>query len=902
LTLKAGDRIGNYEIVGTLGQGGMGVVYRAIDHNLARAVAIKVLPLVFTRDPERVARFEREASLLAQLNHPNIAHIYGLERSGESPAFVMELVDGPTVAELLARGAVPLDEAVGIARQLAAGLAAAHERGIIHRDLKPANIKVSANGTIKILDFGLAKAIELGGSGETPGGHDPSTITLPDQKTREGTVMGTAAYMSPEQARGAPLDRRTDIWSFGVVLYEMVTGKSLFAGDSVADTLANVLKADLDFSHLTDKATPGVERLLRLCLERNAKNRLHDISDVRVLLDEATSSAVNARAVARRPARTIIAAVAGALICAAAWWVISATRHREGPAVFRGSIVPPTGQLLRDGRISPDGSLVALELSPIDSAPGTTRLYVRPFRTGELTAVPESEGASLFDFSPESQWLYFVAPVTPAATHLRLARVPSEGNAPPVTLRDWDPQWTNLAVQTGGEIVVSIPHQGFIRLAADGSPPGPAHPFVSNLPSAVFAVSSQQLPDGTPLVGCSHWVQTGLLYCIAALDPATGRVRLVLDNGGRGVVVSHSQIVFARGDELLVTSFDPKTGRAVGQPRGIMKGLRTSSPYDWSPIFGLSNDGTLLFTPGGRVGSERRLVTVEATGAISDWSSDRMSLLSDLSVAADGRIALAAQDVNGESLGIWVTDPPGHTLRHATVALGRDTVHPLLSRDGLLLASRRFTASPDDGVFVRWLSSGAERRVTGATAAGLPLAWTPGTARLLVRSIADGKPRLLLYPVSETSIGDPRPVRSSEPAMSEAAYSPDGNVLAFVARKDGIRRVFAAPSFEDSLGAAVSLSPGAGSHLHWSADGHSLLFSDEEGHLLTVPIATAPKLSGGTARVLLDLTRLGLTDNFGILPDGRLIVTARGTYDEDPNHLDFIQHFSELLGPGHNPL
>jgi eukaryotic-like serine/threonine-protein kinase len=301
MTVAIGTRLGPYEITAKLGEGGMGEVYRAHDSKLKRDVAIKVLPAAFTQDKERLARFEREAQLLAQLNHPNIAQIYGLETSGESHALVMELVEGPTLADRLAQGALPLDEVFSLAKQIAEALEQAHERGIIHRDLKPQNIKASIEGRVKVLDFGLAKAMDPASGTLSGAGGDllrsPTMMQSPTltgaHGTQLGVILGTAAYMAPEQARGGLVDKRADIWAFGVVLYEMLAGRSLFAGDTVSDTLAGVLKAEIDFARFPAGTPAPLRRLLRRCLERNPKNRLHDIADARIVLDDVLAGRVD---------------------------------------------------------------------------------------------------------------------------------------------------------------------------------------------------------------------------------------------------------------------------------------------------------------------------------------------------------------------------------------------------------------------------------------------------------------------------------------------------------------------------------------------------------------------------------------------------------------------------------
>ncbi|HKI87202.1 MAG TPA: serine/threonine-protein kinase, partial [Thermoanaerobaculia bacterium] len=373
-----GTNLGPYAITAAIGAGGMGEVYRATDTKLEREVAIKVLPAAFTEDPERLARFEREAKLLAQLHHPHIASIFGLEESGGAPALVMELVPGPTLAERLAQGPIPLDEALPIARQIAEALEYAHEHGIIHRDLKPANIKINGEDQVKILDFGLAKAMDTGsgaevGSGSVDLSHSP-TMTL--GATVQGMILGTAGYMAPEQARGSAVDKRADIWAFGVVLYEMLTGKRLFQAESVPDTLAGVLKGEIDLESLPDDVPAALRHLLRRCLQRTSKNRLRDIGEARIALDaiaagdsEEGSGAIVETGLPRRRALWLGLAggvVLGALIALGSVHLGGGSLTAAGAPAAAESARPvkfrielPEGTRLGHEQISPDGRAIA---------------------------------------------------------------------------------------------------------------------------------------------------------------------------------------------------------------------------------------------------------------------------------------------------------------------------------------------------------------------------------------------------------------------------------------------------------------------------------------------------------------------------------------------------------------
>ena len=358
MALEVGSRLGHYNVSALIGEGGMGEVYQATDTTLNRQVALKILPEAFATDPDRLARFQREAQVLASLNHPNIAAIYGIEESGDTRALVLELVEGPTLADRIARGAIPLDEALPIAKQIAEALEAAHEAGVIHRDLKPANIKVREDGTVKVLDFGLAKALDT-----TPQGDPSLSPTLTAAATQMGVIMGTAAYMSPEQARGKPVDKRADIWSFGVVLYEMLTGVRPFRGEDISLTLASVMKSDVDVKTLSPDLPETLRTVLRRCLEKDPLQRIRDMGDVRLAMEGAFETTVSAAAEAnvapqlrvwQRPiplavAALVLAAIAGGMV----WGLVS-----PAPAgtVSRFPFILPEGDVMIHGiALSPDG-------------------------------------------------------------------------------------------------------------------------------------------------------------------------------------------------------------------------------------------------------------------------------------------------------------------------------------------------------------------------------------------------------------------------------------------------------------------------------------------------------------------------------------------------------------------
>ena len=459
MPLNPGDRVGPYEILAPLGAGGMGEVYRASDTQLKRDVAIKVLPAALAADAQYMARFEREAHVLASLNHPNIATVYGIEHG----ALVMELVEGQTPGQRIAAGALSNEETLPIARQIAEGLEAAHERGIVHRDLKPDNIKLTPAGTVKILDFGLAKTMEE----VAPAGSQLSiSPTLSMTMTQAGLILGTAGYMAPEQAAGKPVDKRADIWSYGVVLYEMLSGKRLFEGETVAHTLAHVLTRELDLNLIP----PAYRPLLRRCLQRDPRRRLRDIGEARLALDEPFEApaavTANAPSVVTHGRCWAAAVAVIAILAAAGWW--RATRPPELRPLVRMNVEMLPDMPLTAGitggmlAISPDGMRLAVTLRGAD---GKLRLYTRLLNQSQLTPLAGTEEAGTPFFSPDSQWIAFTADA-------KLKKISVEGGAA-VTLCD-APRMRGASWGDDGNIVLALSASvGLSRVSSNGGTPAP---------------------------------------------------------------------------------------------------------------------------------------------------------------------------------------------------------------------------------------------------------------------------------------------------------------------------------------------------------------------------------------------------------------------------------------------
>ncbi len=566
MSLQPGTTLAHYEITAPLGAGGMGEVWRAHDTTLDRDVAIKVLPEAFAADAERLARFEREAKVLASLNHPNIGAIHGLEQSGDTRALVLELVEGPTLADRIAQGPIPLDEALPIAKQIAEALEAAHEAGVIHRDLKPANIKVRDDGTVKVLDFGLAKALEPEQS-EADAANSPTRTA---QATQPGIILGTAAYMSPEQASGRAADKRSDIWAFGVVLYEMLTGQRPFAGESVSHVLASVLKTAPDWAVLPAEIPAPVRTLLRRGLEKDRRRRLQHVGDARVEIEDAlmmsqpgVAEAIPGRQVAAwPPMRLLLAALVVATLSGLAGWGLTRPPPTLPAPITRMSIVLPQTQVRTNpGRrgvsISPTGAQVVYVAN--------SQLYLRAL--DELQAQPlagtEGSAPTIPFFSPDGQWIGFYS-VRDAA----LNKVALSGGAAVTLTEVGNPFGASWGADD--TIVFAQRARGILRVAGAGGTP---EQLVSVEPPAV-AHQPQILPGGEAVLytlagGLGQWDTAQ----IVVEQVATGERTVLVEGGSDARYLPTGHLLYALGGTLLAVPFDVDRLEVAGGPVPLVEGV-----------------------------------------------------------------------------------------------------------------------------------------------------------------------------------------------------------------------------------------------------------------------------------------------------------------------------------------
>jgi Tol biopolymer transport system component len=608
VALTPGTRLGVYDITAQIGVGGMGEVYRATDRNLKRQVAIKVLPASVAGDADRLARFQREAEVLASLNHPNIAAIYGLEKTPDFTALVMELVEGEELSQRIARGAIPLDEALPIAKQIADALEAAHEQGIIHSDLKPANIKLRPDGTVKVLDFGLAKAMEPA-AGSSPSMSMSPTITTPAMMTGVGMILGTAAYMSPEQAKGRVADKRSDVWAFGCVLYEMLTGQRAFAGDDVGEVFAEVIKVNVDWRRLEAVRNAALVTLVRRCLRKEPRQRPGDGGAIRLEIDEAIASPVMMLSEARRrsnvPVTWAIAGTIVAMVAAAAATLFLHAPVPARPAVPTAHVVLPlpSGTTLRDGPaavISPDGSQIAY----VASRGGVSQLYIRSLGDFEPRPLTGTQNAGGPFFSPDSRWVGFLAGG-------RLKKVSVNGGV----VADLAPARRtgfNPGAWGADDTIIFLGADGLAVLPASG---GSARTLLTA--AQVNTGGAAGLPDILPVkdkaLVSSRRGQSdrGDDSSIDLLTVSTGERRVLVQEGTFPRYLPSGHLVFIRAGSLMAVPFDLKTLETRGVPVEVLKGLRTN--YGDIGAFSCSDTGSCIYAPGS-TNMQRNVVMVDRGG------------------------------------------------------------------------------------------------------------------------------------------------------------------------------------------------------------------------------------------------------------------------------------------------
>jgi serine/threonine-protein kinase len=879
MPLSEGTRLGSYEILSALGAGGMGEVYRARDTRLDRGVAIKLLPSAVAADPDRVARFEREAKVLASLNHPHIAGIYGLEDAGGVKALVMELVEGEDLAERLARGAIPIDEALPIALQIAEALEAAHEQGIIHRDLKPANIKVKPDGIVKVLDFGLAKALEPAGiSGDVTAS---PTITSP-AITQMGIILGTAAYMSPEQAKGRQADKRSDVWAFGAVLYEMLSGRRAFNGDDMTDTLAAVLRQDVDWTAIPATTPAGVRRLIARCLDRDPKRRLRDIGEARIVLSDpaavATADAVGTAVLAsprplwRRVVPAVLSAVvAGALVGTA--WYFSVGPPAPG-AVTRFSFTLPPGQIFTSVSsnrhmvaLSPDGARIAYVAN--------NRLYLRSMSDLDAKAIQGTEGHRNVTepaFSPDGRSIAFYA-----VADQTLKKTAVTGGAA-VTICAAD---NPFGISWGADgILFGQGSKGIMRVSADGGRPA----VIVAVKDDEMALGPQMLPDGQHVLftvatgtAADRWDKAQIV-----VQSLASRERKSLIAGGSDArYVQTGHIVYALGGRVFGVAFDAQRMEVKGNPVPLIEGVRRSTTSD-AANFSVSSTGSLLYIVGPTSTSDQiSLGLIDRNGLVEPLKLAPGPYAS-LRVSPDGsRIAVGTDD--GKEAVIHVYDLSG-TSALQRITFGGNNRFPIWSGDGSRLAFQS-DRDGDQAIFWQSAAGGMAERLTkperGESHA--PESWRPETDTFLFTITKGSDVSLWTFSMKDRKAMPFGGVHS--PLPIDAVFSPDGRWVAYTSTR---RDATGAPTGSGwnttiyvqpfpATGAQYQLAtnqPGSPHGAVWAPDGQELFYNPRAGAFEVVRVATAPRFAFGNAVTLPRPFLLSPPDSrrpYDITPRGKFV-------------------------------
>ena len=880
--LEPGTSVGPYRVSGLIGEGGMGQVYRAHDTKLQRDVALKILPDVFVHDPDRRTRFTREAHVLASLNHPNIGGIHGFEDSGQVHALVLELVEGPTLADRIAQGPLPVDEALAIARQIADALEAAHEAGIVHRDLKPANIKVRDDGTVKVLDFGLARS--AGPPHAAPTSSDPTglhglnvpntvspTIMSP-AVTAIGMILGTAAYLSPEQAKGKPADKRSDIWAFGCVLFEMLTGKRAFDGEDVSDTLAAIIKGEPDWSALPASTPAPVVTMLRACLTKDRRRRISDIAAVTYVLDyrddlaRTPGATAGTQAPARAWRKAASAAVALVAISAVVGYAVWTLKPSPTPQVTRfgmttsgANALTPSGD--RDVAITPDGSRIVYG--------GNNQLLVRALDQLEPTVLTSFGGPSgvgnprgIF-ISPDGQWVgFFTGPA--------MQKVPITGGpAVRMTATDGQPRGATWGPDATVIFATFEPETGLQRVSAAGG-----EPTVLTRPDRTRGERDhwwpEFLPGGEAVLFTINSGAGGIEnHEIAVLDLRTGKSKVLIRGGSHARYVATGHLIYGVTGTLRAVAFDLGRLEVISTPAPVLEGVVTTAMGAVNAM--VAANGSLVYVPGRAAGaSQRTVVSVDRQGRASPLPGLPPDSYRDVRVSPDGaRLALATPT------DVW-------------------------TYDAVRATRSRLTTNPSQNRSPLWTPDG-QRIIFTSTRAGHPeLFWRPadGTGRderLFTRSkefldvlasgwSADGRQLLFseVSPSGQSAISQMAIERPSEGAVllnkefsaSFPAISPDGRWMAYMSNVSGRAEIYV--ERYPQLGSRQLISTDGGHRPLWSRDGRELYFHSLDGrHMVAVPMQPGSTLKARRPQVLFEaamsIQGVGVRP-YDVAPDGRFFI------------------------------
>ena len=894
MTLKPGSWLGHYEVLAHIGTGGMGEVYRARDNKLQREVALKLLPKAFAQDPERVARFRREAQMLAQLNHPNIAAIYSVEQTGDTHFLVMELAPGETLRDRIKRGPIPIEEALDIAKQIAAGLGCAHEKPIVHRDLKPANIKVTPAGVVKILDFGLARAFAA-----DTGSSDPADSPTLTGMTEPGVILGTAAYMSPEQARGKTVDKRSDIWALGCVLFEMLTGKHAYDGEDVTDILASVVKSEPDWTSLPAATPTKVRELLRRCLQKDKDRRSRDAAEIQLQIQEtleapATEETRVAKAAPPAPLwRRAMPFVLTGLATAAIAVGVTVWNRPATPAsrpVSRLAVpLPPEDRIQvvfnPSVAISPNGSHVVYE-----GAGGGGQLYLRSLDSPEVKSIPGTLGGYSPFFSPDGQWLGFFVPG-------KLMKVALNGG-PTLTLCDacgggggtWGPDDSIVFSARSAEGSRNL----FRVSAAGGMPTTLTQP--DSAKGETEHAWPEFLPDGKTLLFAilmgNNWDNAQ----IAALNLETGERRMLLQGGTYPRYAPTGHLVYHRAGTVMAAPFDANRLEVTGAPAPVLEGVMSSITNAVIPTgtgaaqFGFSRTGSLVYVAGLRT-DERTLVWIDRNGTVQPLGAPPRAYVRP-ALSPDGR--QVAVDIQGQTTDIWVYDVERGTLTRLTFE--GNNFRPIWMPDGKRIAfpSERgglqsLFWKPSDG-------AGAEEQITNDKLFSSVSAISPdGQLAFGTLNPSGGENDIGIFELQgerKITVFLKTPFDEGNPDIS-----PDGRWIAHLSLESGRSEIYVRPF--PGPGGKWQISTEGGVAPVWARNGRELFYaSSPTGKLMAVDVTTQPTFQAGTPRVVLDggfrLTAGAQGANYDISPDGQRFLVIQGS-DANLTQLNVVLNWFEEL-------
>jgi serine/threonine protein kinase len=881
MALESGTRVGIYEVTGKLGEGGMGQVYRAHDTSLDRDVALKVLPESFLADPDRLARFQREAKVLASLNHPNIGHIYGLEAAGDGQALVLEIIEGPTLADRIAEGPLPVEEALSIAGQIADALESAHAQGIIHRDLKPANVKVRPDGTVKVLDFGLAKAVTT-----DPAGGDASdapTLSITGA-TQMGMVVGTAAYMAPEQARGKVVDKRADIWAFGVVLYEMLTGKRAFVGEDTSLTLAAVMTATPEMEALPANLTASARNCLEHCLQKDPQKRIRDAGDVQLALAGTFETIVEqdvandvseptAVPLWQQPVGIGLSIVAAMMIAGGAAWSIA-----EAPAALEGVtrlplLLEPGARFSSTNRrvagISPNGRYVAYSANE--------QLYLRAMDQMEAIPIRGTEGSSLDSgrsatFSPDNQWIGFFH-------DNQIKRVAVTGGAPVALSDAINP--TGMSWSADDTIYFGQGPLGIFRVAGTGGTPE----TVVELEQGEAAGSPQLLPGGEWLLFTLRSAVTPLWdeSQIVVQSLVTGERRTLVNGGTDGRYVATGHLVYARERTLFALAFDVENVEITPGPVPLVENVAQAVTNSVA-MYSLSDNGTLVYVPadmliGSRTGRNTpvsQLVWVDRSGDQVELETAPTPIMT-MALSPDGR-RIAYGD-RTEEQDVWIYDLDLRTNQRLTFDPAIETT-PMWTPDGERIAFFRLGI----GVLLTNADGTGQPEMVWEfdNLFDYPATFFPDGSGLLVNIDEDD--------LGAISIGrdtEPETLLGTDFTETNLALSPDGNWLAYQSDESGANQVFVRP-FPDVESGLWQVSRAGGQWPEWGPEGDELFYVSSNGEFIATRVQTDPTFSVGTEEGLFEADDFyfGPRDGYAVSPDGdRFLMLRTGGLSGDPEDI-----------------